>query len=72
MAANKFNAGALRHLLQEGTDDEVAAFLDAYALGDVADRLIALLSPMARQAFFLSMRERYPECFGARPSDRPS
>ncbi len=52
---DRFDAGALRHLLQEGTDEQIGAFLDSYALGTVANRLIELLSPNARQAFFLSM-----------------
>ena len=72
MSSERFNAGALRQLLQEGTDEQIAGFLDAYALGDCADRLIKLLTPMARQAFFVQMREQYPECFGLVASEKPS
>ncbi len=69
---DRFNAGALRHLLHEGTDEQIAAFLDSYAIGTMADKLIEMLSPNARHAFLLAMREKYPEWFGARQRDKPS
>lgn len=72
MSDEKFSAAALRQLLQDGSDNQIAAFLDSYALGDVADRLIKLLSPMARQAFFMTMRDKYPECFGVVAGQRSS
>jgi len=69
---DKASAAALRELLQDGSDEQLAGFLDLYAVSDVAGRLIALLSPHARQAFFGAMRHQYPECFGLIANEKPS
>ncbi len=70
--SDKVSAAALRQLLQDGSDEQLAGFLDSYALGDVAARLIALLSLNARQAFFGTMRHQYPECFGVVSGEKSS
>jgi len=69
---DKVSADALRELLRDGSDEQLAGFLDLFAVSDVAARLIALLSPHARQAFFGAMRHQYPECFGLASSEKPS
>jgi hypothetical protein len=69
---DKASADVLRALLRDGSDDQLAGFLDLYAVSDVAARLIALLAPHARLAFFGAMRQQYPECFGLVPCERPS
>lgn len=70
--SDKASAAALRELLRDGSDEQLAGFLDLYAASDVAARLIALLSPQARHAFFGAMRHQYPECFGFVACEKPS
>lgn len=56
----------LRKLLQEADDEDFAGFINAYALGDIASRLINAMSPDGRAGFFASMRQLYPECVSPR------
>lgn len=54
---------ALKAVLQNLPDDDLARFLAAYSLGSIAELLIDRMVPAGRAAWFAEMRLRYPEAF---------
>jgi len=69
---DRVGAAALRQLLEDGSDEQLARFLDSYALGDVASQLIALPLAERSSGVLRDDAKQCPEWFGLVSSNKSS